>query len=157
MGLAMLGTMFSLLLVVGSERADALTSCRDLARLRPRPEARAGRNAPPEEPTELVLFGEASFYHPSLHGRRTASGRIYRRTSLTAAHRDLPFGTVLRVTNLENGRRVVVEVNDRGPFVEDRILDLSEKAAGELDMLEAGVVEVKIEEVAATERAESRE
>ena len=129
----------------------------ELPYLRPHPEAGYPDRPPaaPEDPVELVVYGEASYYHPSLHGRRTASGAIYRRTALTAAHRSLPFGTVLRVTNLENGRRVVVEVNDRGPFVDDRILDLSEKAAEELDMQETGVAEVRIEGIEGAEAAEA--
>jgi len=78
------------------------------------------------------------------HGRSTASGEIYDRNALTAAHRSLAFGTVLRVRNPQNGRIVRVVVNDRGPFVAGRVLDLSRRAAEELDFVREGVVEVEI-------------
>jgi rare lipoprotein A len=95
----------------------------------------------------LASYGKASYYHPDLRGHRTASGAVYHHHELTAAHRSLPFGTRLRVTNLANGRRVEVEVNDRGPFFDDRIVDLSEEAARRLGMIEEGVVRVRLEEV----------
>lgn len=94
-----------------------------------------------------LLYGKASFYSDSLHGNPTASGEPYDRDDLTAAHRSLPFGTRLRVTNLANGRSVEVRVNDRGPFVEGRIVDLSRRAAEEIGMIAAGVVEVSVEVV----------
>lgn len=96
-------------------------------------------------PDIQVFRGEASYYHDSLHGNTTASGEAYDRTELTAAHRSLPFGTRVRVRNLRNGRAVVVRINDRGPFVEGRIVDLSRRAADELDMIQAGVVPVQME------------
>jgi len=89
--------------------------------------------------------GRASYYHDSLHGRRTASGAIYDRNALTAAHRTLPFGTVVRVKNLGNGRSVRVVVNDRGPFVRGRIIDLSRRAAEELGFVRQGLCEVSVE------------
>jgi len=70
----------------------------------------------------------ASYYADKFHGRRTASGRLYNKTKLTAAHKSLPFGTVVRVTNEDNGKSVVVEITDRGPFVRGREIDLSRKA-----------------------------
>ena len=88
--------------------------------------------------------GNASWYGPGLYGRRTASGEMLRPGELTAAHRTLPFGTCLRVTNLGNGRVVEVRVNDRGPFVDDRILDLSEAAASALGMRGRGVARVRL-------------
>jgi rare lipoprotein A len=88
--------------------------------------------------------GLASYYSASLEGRPTASGEPYRGAELTCAHRAYRFGTRLEVTNLENGRSVVVEVNDRGPFVKGRIIDLSVAAARELGMVERGVVRVRI-------------
>jgi rare lipoprotein A len=91
------------------------------------------------------LTGEASYYARMLEGRPTASGERYRGTSLTAAHRSLPFGTRLRVTNLANGRRVEVRVNDRGPFHRRRILDLSRAAAVELGMVRRGHARVSVE------------
>ena len=70
----------------------------------------------------------ASYYADKFHGRRTASGRLYNKTKLTAAHKSLPFGTIVRVTNEANGKSVVVEITDRGPFVRGREIDLSRKA-----------------------------
>jgi rare lipoprotein A len=90
-------------------------------------------------------IGYASFYGDSFVGKMTASGEIYDANQLTAAHRSLPFGTKLKVTNLENRQSVVVRVNDRGPFVPGRIIDLSERAAKELDIIRKGVTRVQIE------------
>jgi rare lipoprotein A len=91
--------------------------------------------------------GLASWYGPGLHGRRTASGTVHTGAALTAAHRSLPFGTRVRVTNLENGRAVVVVVDDRGPFVRGRVIDLSLAAARRLGMVRDGVVPVRLEVV----------
>lgn len=90
-----------------------------------------------------VLTGKASFYGNKFHGRKTSSGVPYHRDSLTCAHKTLPFGTLLKVRNLKNGREVVVKVTDRGPFVKGRIVDLSLAAARELDMLSSGVANVE--------------
>jgi rare lipoprotein A len=95
-----------------------------------------------------VQTGVASYYANSLAGRRTASGERYDPQDLVAAHRDLPFGTILRVTNLTNDRAVEVRVIDRGPFTSGRVLDLSRRAAEELDMISAGHVQVRIEVLA---------
>jgi rare lipoprotein A len=95
--------------------------------------------------------GRASFYHRSFEGRRTASGERYDRHRLTAAHRTLPFGSRVRVTNLENGHSVVVEVNDRGPFRKGRVIDVSEEAARELGFYRAGTARVRVEELASRE------
>lgn len=89
--------------------------------------------------------GKASYYHNSLHGRRMSNGQPYDKNKMTCAHRTLPFGTKLRVTNPTNGRQVIVEVTDRGPFVRGRIIDLSYAAARELGTLMAGVGLVQIE------------
>ncbi len=91
--------------------------------------------------------GLASWYGEGFHGRQTANGEIYDMDALTAAHRTLPLGTVVRVTNMENGRQVHLRINDRGPYVNGRILDLSRRAALELGMLEHGVSPVQIEVV----------
>ncbi len=88
--------------------------------------------------------GYASWYGPRFHGERTSSGDIFNMHSLSCAHRTLPFGTILLVTNLENGKSVKVVVNDRGPFVKGRIIDLSYGAARALGMIEKGVVKVRI-------------
>ena len=93
-------------------------------------------------PTET---GIASYYHNRFHGRRTASGEIYRSNKYTAAHRRLPLGTRVRVTNLDNKRSVEVRINDRGPYARKRIIDLSRKAAKDLGFLEKGLAKVKIE------------
>ena len=89
--------------------------------------------------------GVASYYAKALNGRRTASGERYDQQALTAAHRRLPFGSRVRVTNLENGRSVVVRINDRGPFVEKRVIDLSYAAARELQFISRGTTKVRLE------------
>jgi rare lipoprotein A len=88
--------------------------------------------------------GEASWYAPSLDGKPTASGEPYDPAALTAAHPELRFGSEVEVTNLRNGRTVVVAINDRGPFTGGRILDVSEAAARRLGVLQAGVTRVRI-------------
>jgi rare lipoprotein A len=100
--------------------------------------------------TELLIDGfrqrgVASFYAEAFHGRTTANGETFDMNAMTCAHLTLPFGTVLRVTNLDNGRTATVRVNDRGPYVEGRIVDLSKGAARALDMIEAGTANVLIE------------
>lgn len=92
-----------------------------------------------------VQVGMASWYGEEYHGRRTANGEVYNMYALTAAHRYLDFNTRVRVTNLQNGRSVVVRINDRGPFKRGRIIDLSYAAASKLDMVEAGVRKVRLE------------
>ncbi len=91
--------------------------------------------------------GYASYYADKFHGRTTACGEIYDRNKYTAAHRSLPCGTIVKVVNLENGKSVVVRINDRGPFVRGRIIDLSYAAAKKIDMIRKGVVKVRIEVV----------
>jgi peptidoglycan lytic transglycosylase len=88
--------------------------------------------------------GQASWYGPGFAGKPTASGERFVPCKRTAAHRTLPFGTRVRVTNLQNGRSVVVKINDRGPFIQGRIIDLSRGAARAIGMIDAGVVEVEI-------------
>ena len=92
-----------------------------------------------------VEVGRISFYGARFHGQRTASGERFDQHALTAAHPTLPFGTRLRVTNLANGKSVVVRVNDRGPFTKNRILDVSRAAAQQLGMIDAGVVRARVE------------
>lgn len=82
--------------------------------------------------------GKASWYGPGFHGKRTASGERFDMNELTAAHRTLPFGTLVRVLNPQNGREVVVRINDRGPRIRDRIIDLSKAAAAAIDLLQVG-------------------
>jgi rare lipoprotein A len=90
-------------------------------------------------------IGMASWYGKEEQGKLTADGERFDRHQMTAAHRKLPFNTIVRVTNRENGREVEVRVNDRGPYVKNRVLDLSEAAAKALDMKTEGVTPVKIE------------
>lgn len=95
-------------------------------------------------PAKQIELGEASYYHNKYRGKKTASGEKFRQYKRTAAHKTLPLGTKVRVTNLDNGKKVRVTINDRGPFIEGRIIDLSRKAARKIDMLNDGVVPVKI-------------
>ncbi|EIC28505.1 MULTISPECIES: septal ring lytic transglycosylase RlpA family protein [Methylomicrobium] len=89
--------------------------------------------------------GEASWYGPGFHGCKTASGEVFDQREMTAAHPELPLGTEVEVTNLENKKKVEVEINDRGPYAKDRVIDLSKAAAKKLGMKEQGVSTVKIE------------
>jgi rare lipoprotein A len=89
--------------------------------------------------------GVISYYADKFHGRKTASGQRFDKNALTAAHRSLPFGTKVEVTNLSNGKSVIVEINDRGPYAEDRILDLSPAAARKIGLLGRGTVKARIE------------
>jgi rare lipoprotein A len=95
--------------------------------------------------TVQVSSGQASWYGPGFYGNRTASGEVFRPGTLTAAHRTLPFGTRVRVTNLWNGRSTVVRINDRGPFHGGRVIDLAHGAASELGVTASGVAQVKLE------------
>jgi len=91
--------------------------------------------------------GVASYYAHKYHGRTTASGERFDMNDLTAAHKTLPFGTRVRVTNLDNGKSVTVRVNDRGPFVKGRVIDLSLAAAKKVDMVHAGLANVEVRRV----------
>ncbi len=92
-----------------------------------------------------VQTGKASFYADKFDGKPTASGQKYRHTKLTGAHKTLPFGTKVRITNLANNESVEVTINDRGPYVEDRIIDLSKAAAEKLGFVNQGLADVKLE------------
>jgi rare lipoprotein A len=92
----------------------------------------------------FVQYGKASWYGKPFHGRPTASGEIYDMYRKSAAHKTLPLGTYVKVLNLKNGKEIVVKVNDRGPFVEGRVIDLSYAAGKEIDMIGLGVVEAKV-------------
>jgi len=98
-----------------------------------------------EASTANVLMGKASWYGPGFDGKTTASGQVYDQNALTAAHKELAFGTKVRVTNLSNGESVLVTINDRGPYVAGRHLDLSRAAAERVGMVEQGVANVKME------------
>ncbi|GHA89768.1 septal ring lytic transglycosylase RlpA family protein [Modicisalibacter luteus] len=88
--------------------------------------------------------GRAAYYSDAYQGKQTASGERYDRNSLTAAHRSLPFGTRVNVTNLDNGRNVTVRINDRGPYTRGRIIDLSRRAAQQLGMIRSGTAPVRV-------------
>lgn len=112
----------------------------------PPPVANVVRPSPPkiDQPQKMEI-GHASWYGANFHGKKTASGVTFDQAEFTAAHRNLPLGSRVRVTNLENERFVEVEINDRGPFVPGRIIDLSRAAARALGMLEDGVTRVRVE------------
>ncbi|RPE13652.1 septal ring lytic transglycosylase RlpA family protein [Chitinophaga lutea] len=93
---------------------------------------------------KVTESGKASYYADKFQGRRTANGEIFRQQRMTAAHRTLQFGAKVKVKNLDNGRTIKVRINDRGPFVAGRIIDLSRKAAKKLGMTQAGVANVQI-------------
>jgi rare lipoprotein A len=95
-------------------------------------------------PGEFEQVGLASYYANMHHGRKTASGERYDRNAFTAAHNDLPFGAIVEVTHLVNGRTVRVRINDRGPFVKGRIIDLSYAAAKEIKIIGVGVAKVRL-------------
>ncbi|SBO43511.1 septal ring lytic transglycosylase RlpA family protein [Cyanobium sp. NIES-981] len=106
------------------------------------PPVRIASNAPA---VVKVIRGDASWYGPGFYGRRTANGERFQRGTLTAAHRTLPFGTRVRVTNLHNGRTTVVRINDRGPFHGNRVIDLAHGAASEVGLTASGLAPVKLE------------
>ena len=98
-----------------------------------------------DEVPAWMQSGRVSWYGPGFHGRRTANGEIFDTNELTMAHRSLAFGSRVRVTNLDNGRSIVVRVNDRGPYVRGRIADLSHAAASQLGFVEDGIIQARIE------------
>jgi rare lipoprotein A len=128
-----MGTGFRLNRSILLMMALAIAACSSQPPVRPEPSYQAQ--------------GLASYYAANLHGRKTASGEIYHKDKFTAAHRFLPFGTRLKVINLDNGCEVQVRINDRGPFVQGRIVDLSFAAAQELQMLDQGVVRVRVVQI----------
>jgi rare lipoprotein A len=107
------------------------------------------RKVAPAAPANGLLasasVGQASWYGPGFYGNRTANGEVFRPGTMTAAHRSLPFGTRVRVTNLNNGRTAVVRINDRGPFHGSRIIDLAHGAAQQLGVTSSGLAQVKLE------------
>src|SRR3989442_8777582 len=133
---------------VSAEKAEAAKRDTDVEPAAPAP---ATKPAPRVKSQDLPLLpgyveeGNASWYGLPFHGRRASNGEIYDMYRLTAAHRTLPFDTVVRVTNLSNGKSTVVRITDRGPFVDNRIIDLSMAAAQEIDSIGPGVVPVRLE------------
>lgn len=102
----------------------------------------------PAVSSDTLLSGVASWYGPGFHGRTTANGERYNMHEMTAAHKSLKFGTKVRVTNSNNGKSVVVRINDRGPYVGSRIIDLSRGAAQAIDMIGPGTASVTVEVLA---------
>lgn len=94
-----------------------------------------------------VTYGVASWYGPGFHGGTTAGGEVFDQYALTAAHRSLPFGSRVRVTNLQTGQSIVVRINDRGPWVSGRVIDLSRRAAEAIGLLSKGTAKVKLEPI----------
>lgn len=108
-------------------------------------EEAVAEEATAEDAGEHVGDGEASYYGNELAGNRTASGERFNPAALTAAHRTLPLGSKIRVTNKGNGKSVVVRINDRGPFIKHRLIDVSLAAAKRIDMIRAGKARVRLE------------
>ncbi len=142
-----------------NQAQDALQATNRLRRLMGNaPPLQEIEGLPPAPPPRQVAVGSirreirgvASWYGPGFHGNRSASGERYNQNALTAAHRSLPFGTKVQVTNLNNGRSVVVKINDRGPYVRGRVIDLSAAAARVLGMIQSGVAPVRIDVLAKT-------
>ena len=105
----------------------------------------AGRQYLPSEAYKFTETGIASWYGPNFHGKQTANGEIFDKYALTAAHRTLQMPSIARVTNLENGRSIIVRINDRGPFSKNRVMDLSERSAELLDFKNQGTARVRID------------
>ena len=142
----MLGRLLALVLGLGlmagcTSRAARPDPRTDPEASRPRPGA---EEKPGKEPRTYLGEGLASYYGPGLHGRPTASGEKFDQNAMTAAHRTVRFGTCLRVVNMENGHSVQVRINDRGPFKEGRIIDVSLEAARKLDMVKKGLARVRL-------------
>jgi rare lipoprotein A len=117
-----------------------INSCAPSSRFSTRSET----NTATQYRTGEIIVGYSSYYADKFHGRKTANGEIFDMHGYTAAHRSLPFDTILLVTNLVNGKKVKVRVNDRGPFVKGRILDLSLQAAKDIGLIGMGVAKVNI-------------
>ncbi len=111
----------------------------------PAPSAKRNKSVAVPAPSGYTEEGNASWYGVPFHGRHASNGEIYDMYKLTAAHRTLPFETMVRVTNLNNGKTTVVRITDRGPFVDNRIIDLSLAAAREVDSVGPGVVPARVE------------
>jgi rare lipoprotein A len=103
------------------------------------------RKDPPPPRKGVYQVGVASYYGKDFHGRKTANGETYDMYAMTCAHKELPFNTMLLVTNLDNGRQIKVRVNDRGPFVKNRIIDLSKGAAKKIGLIQTGTARVRLE------------
>jgi rare lipoprotein A len=139
--------LFALLLglgACGSSRVPGPTGTPYRAYIVGQPYQIGGRTYVPREDFDYDRSGTASWYGEDFHGRRTANGETYDMNALTAAHTTLPMPTIVRVTNLDNGRSVVVRINDRGPFAEGRIIDMSRAGARELGFERNGLARVRV-------------
>jgi len=135
-------------LAAGCAPAPWYVKKQQASRQAPRPAVAASVIVPVEpapRPSGRSTTGVASYYGPGFHHGKTASGERFDMYELTAAHRTLPFGTRVKVTNLDNGKSVVVRINDRGPFKKSRIIDLSLGAAKKIGMTAAGTAKVRVE------------
>lgn len=121
-----------------------LASCGTVRNIERTSDEDTDREEPAADAGEIIEDGVASWYGPNFHGKPTATGETYDMDGMTAAHRTLPFDTVVRVENKENGKTVDVRINDRGPFAKDRIIDLSRAAAKSIDMIDKGTAEVEL-------------
>lgn len=124
---------------------DAQQPVPPTSQIKPQPQPQSQSQNQSLEPGNSQERGQASYYANKFKGRKTASGELYDPNKMTAAHRTLPFGTMVRVMNLDNKKIVAVKINDRGPHVKARIIDLSYAAAEKLDIIRRGVGEVAIE------------
>ena len=140
------------------KQAAAAPAKQQLAALPARPTARPIAKPTPSPrwrtiPPSFQVTGAASWYGIPFHGRRTANGEVFDMNGISAAHKTLPFGTRVRVTNLDNGSSLVLRINDRGPFIEGRVLDVSRRAAQLLGFQQAGLANVRIVMVPSEETA----
>ncbi len=119
--------------------------CSVSPRFRSEPVSVSGESLPKDVKVLSTEIGIASYYGKKYHGRATASGEIFDMYKISAAHKEHPFGTIARVTNLSNGKWIVLKINDRGPFIKGRIIDLSYSAAERLGFIREGTTKVKIE------------
>lgn len=128
--------------------ASLLAACAD-RRATPMPALTSGPEPQPPQLSRSLATQEgiASWYGQSHHGKKTASGEVFNMEALTAAHRNLPFGTVVRVTHLATDRTVTVRINDRGPYTDGRIIDLSARSARDLGIARLGIAKVRIEPI----------
>ena len=125
--------------------ASATSSNTTSSTAKSKPKASKVSKVKPGRKADFRQVGTASWYGPGFNGRKTASGERFDQNKLTAAHRSLPLDTVVTVTNLDNGKAVKVEINDRGPYSGKRVIDLSRAAARKLDMTDDGTARVRIE------------
>ena len=137
--------MIVLLGVIGCASSPRFSRDPGASRPSDRPAEPSSNRPPARSGSLLTLEGVASFYADDFHGKQAANGERFDMNALTAAHRTFPFGTQMRVTNIANGKAVAVRVNDRGPFKEGRLIDLSLRAARELDMISSGTAKVRLE------------